>query len=833
MPPMLIGRQEELHELTNRMHGDHPVAVLGEAGIGKSALLREALAQAGRPALLGGALASLQWMEYLPLARALGQRRLSGDPATVAARVRDGLRGDRVLVLEDLQWADPATLEVVSLLGAAPIVVSVRTADSAGDEVVPMLLEWGFATVSIDPLDAEAAEAVVRSTLTDASSVAVARLVRRCGGNPLLLTQLAAGGGEASESLRLALAARLRDATEAAARDFRLLATLGRPVPVNRLDAVVVQELTARRLVERSGEDVSVLHDLLGELALGGMPEADRRELHRRAAEISDDPGEMARHFEGAGDFARAHELATRAAGTAERAGERAAHLAVAARCAAGDADGLRLEAATALVGALRNVEAIEVLDAVHAVDPAMRAEVAILRSRAAWYVGDDDGFRRAVEVAVREGAQASAETHARAMVERARQSIFLDADKEPDGAIRRAEDALAMVRAANVAPARAEMIAGLAHYMADSPSWAGHFESALEHARSDDDLDTELLVANNLITAHESSGDPQRGEALADEMSSRAQAAGLRGWELQLRAMRLNLGMHDGAYQATIRGAIDLLDEPIDRRTRAQVEATLAIALIDVGSSEIAMSRLDELEARPGDSLMPPETARWLRSESALHDGRIRAALELARQAIELGMEDPFAAIVERWALADLGEAPAIPLRAPGMPMLRAVGPETEALAALSAGDDRTSVERFDEAASLWRTYHRRGELRCRWGAAEALRRLGDAPSARDRLLHLEEELIDRGMVPLLARVHRSLRAAGERRSAPRTCPDDERLTGREREVMRLVAIGLTNGEIARRLGVSRSTVVEHVARAMEALGATSRGQAAALLAS
>ncbi|GAA4566202.1 response regulator transcription factor [Planotetraspora kaengkrachanensis] len=56
---------------------------------------------------------------------------------------------------------------------------------------------------------------------------------------------------------------------------------------------------------------------------------------------------------------------------------------------------------------------------------------------------------------------------------------------------------------------------------------------------------------------------------------------------------------------------------------------------------------------------------------------------------------------------------------------------------------------------------------------------------------------------------------------------PEDlDSLTDREREVMTLVAAGLTNDEIADRLSISRTTAKTHVNRAMLKLGAHDRAQ-------
>ena len=76
-----------------------------------------------------------------------------------------------------------------------------------------------------------------------------------------------------------------------------------------------------------------------------------------------------------------------------------------------------------------------------------------------------------------------------------------------------------------------------------------------------------------------------------------------------------------------------------------------------------------------------------------------------------------------------------------------------------------------------------------------------------------------------------RLLRDLASRPEVTRSTPERLRcLTEREREVMGLVAIGLTNDAIAERLVVSRATAKTHVSRAMRKLHAHDRAQLVAL---
>lgn len=67
---------------------------------------------------------------------------------------------------------------------------------------------------------------------------------------------------------------------------------------------------------------------------------------------------------------------------------------------------------------------------------------------------------------------------------------------------------------------------------------------------------------------------------------------------------------------------------------------------------------------------------------------------------------------------------------------------------------------------------------------------------------------------------------------SQPRDMAAMERLTDREREVLDLIAEGMTNKAIARTLQISPSTVKAHVERVISKLGVADRTQAAVMVA-
>jgi DNA-binding CsgD family transcriptional regulator len=129
----------------------------------------------------------------------------------------------------------------------------------------------------------------------------------------------------------------------------------------------------------------------------------------------------------------------------------------------------------------------------------------------------------------------------------------------------------------------------------------------------------------------------------------------------------------------------------------------------------------------------------------------------------------------------------------------------------------------RWHEAADAWRA------AGCRYEYAAAL---AESPETDDQLAALA--VLDAlGAQPLARLVRARLKTLGVARvprgPAPATRVNPAGLTERQVEVVRLLAAGMTNAEIAGQLILSVRTVDSHVAAARAKLGARTRKEAVA----
>jgi ATP/maltotriose-dependent transcriptional regulator MalT len=160
----------------------------------------------------------------------------------------------------------------------------------------------------------------------------------------------------------------------------------------------------------------------------------------------------------------------------------------------------------------------------------------------------------------------------------------------------------------------------------------------------------------------------------------------------------------------------------------------------------------------------------------------------------------------------------------------LRASLSLSEGLVAAAAGDDDTAREGLEDAVELFAASGASFELaRARLELARLLLSLGreDAAVREARLaLDLLDEL---GASAEAARARELLASTGFPAKAKRTALRDQLLTPREVEILRLVSEGLTDGEIAARLVLSKHTIHRHVQNAYARLGCSSRAAAVA----
>jgi DNA-binding CsgD family transcriptional regulator len=156
------------------------------------------------------------------------------------------------------------------------------------------------------------------------------------------------------------------------------------------------------------------------------------------------------------------------------------------------------------------------------------------------------------------------------------------------------------------------------------------------------------------------------------------------------------------------------------------------------------------------------------------------------------------------------------------GARYLRALAACAAGTVRLAGGDAQGALTALRQAWMDWQ------EIDAPWDAARvrvqlglACRALGDDGGAHLEFVAAERVFQRLGAAPDLARLD-ALRS-------PSTAPDEGRLTRRERQVLALVATGMTNRAIATALAISDRTVDRHVSNILVKLDLPSRSAATA----
>jgi DNA-binding CsgD family transcriptional regulator len=827
---MLVGRQVELTRIGELMGNDGAVLLVGEGGVGKSALIATALAADGRPPWSSTALAVMRIRRFWPLVDALGGVELAGDVEAVAARV-EALIGPDLLVVDDVHLADGSTLEVLcALSGRVALVVAARPDPAGSDGPVERLSGSGFVAIPVAPLADEECAELVRTRAPGLGQLRVSEVVAGSGGLPLLVEFLSGRDPDAPLGRGLApdVGALSRPEFTAALR----LALSGTPLPRDESSDAL---LAAGVASARPEGMVAIRHSLVSETVVAAADPADVAAAHRGLAASSVDLSVAAQHWRAAGETGRAMEAATAAAEAAGSESDRARLLALAAGCAPdGQREQLVLEAAEALSAAGLHTEVVGALDAPGAELRGSQAcaRAWLLRARAQWHAGESshagDSVQAGLVLVGDTGPGVDPRTQAGLLLERVRIEVLSSGlAPEHDSDLARAADLI------GDGSGRAALLSvlGIVEYL--RAGTVGAWEDGRAAALAEGDVDSLMRCSNNVIMWHESVGDPAVGLALALEMADEADRRGLVEWRCQFQAMAANLLYHRGRYDQALLLLEAVESDALDPRTRRQARVCHASLLIDLGMLEAAARLLPARPSAQEPDWMHDDSVHYLHAASAQTAGRPREALAIIRELAERGTPGgdivAFLAPVRAWAEYDLG-LPVSPVAdTSDLPVVRGLILEARGVALL-ADDPGAAADALSHAADAGSAWTFGPSLRARWGAAEALR-LAGRQGAAGALLTVEEQVVAAGLEPLLTRVRRSLRLAGVTRSAQREMDRSGLLTARERQVVDLVAGGASYVEIARRLGVGRPTVRRLLDNARGKLGAGSRLEAVAAL--
>ena len=398
-PPALVGRERELGTLRYQLDAARAgrgglVLIGGEAGIGKTALAealcreateRGALVLVGRCYDLTETPPYGPWIDLFlrisaspdlpPVPPVFAERGAIGAVASQMAlfvQMHDyfaaaAARRPLVLLLDDLHWADPASLDLLRLLarslGAVGLLIIVAyradelTRRHPLTAVLPALVrEAGATRLDLRPLERAEIVALVRRRYpladTDAETLSL-YLAARAEGNPFFIgevlrtleedaaLEMTPDGMRLGDLAHMGVPPLLRQVIEGrlerldaeTRRRLAVAAVIGQTVSLDvwatvaavAKEAVLValeRGLDAHILAESSdGGGVRFVHALMRETLYAGMPAARRRPIHRHVGELlaalpRPDPDVVASHFQRAGD--------ARAIAWLVRAGERA-----------------------------------------------------------------------------------------------------------------------------------------------------------------------------------------------------------------------------------------------------------------------------------------------------------------------------------------------------------------------------------------------------------------------------------------------------------------------------------------------------------------------------
>ncbi len=225
-----------------------------------------------------------------------------------------------VAVIEDVHWADEATIDLLSFLGRRlgrrpALVLATYRDDELGDDHPLRVVLGDLATqratrrMGLPPLSEKAVRALVGERGVDA-----AELRRVTGGNPFYVSEiLAAGWPSVPPTVRDAVGARLARSGAGPRRVVESAAVIGGRVDRSLLSSALsgadasVDESLATGILIADGTGLRFRHELVRMAVEAAIAPYRKTELHARLLAVLEergdaDPALLAHHAEGAGD---------------------------------------------------------------------------------------------------------------------------------------------------------------------------------------------------------------------------------------------------------------------------------------------------------------------------------------------------------------------------------------------------------------------------------------------------------------------------------------------------------------------------------------------------
>ncbi len=936
---VLIGREAECAALgalaAQARDGQGSIVLLaGEAGVGKTTLARAVLADSGLERLEGfgvqeGGTAYAPVVDVLRQSGVAGEAPLRahlamllpelGEPAPAADRatlfeaIRSVLaiaaaRQPLAIFLDDLQWADDATLELLPALARSldgePVllVAAYRSDDVARGHPIRRLRtelrrDGRLHEIAVEPLDRQSTAALLERVLGAPAAPSLQdAIVDRTDGVPFFVTELGLALA-ASERLQEASAGlELLDGADLplpeSVRDAVLLRAAGLSSPGRAAIAVAsvagqtfdvesvmaIANLTewpdeaVRRgiLVDGPPGQMAFRHALVRDAFYGEIPWLERRALHRRVAQrletTATPPGILAEHWSQAGEPEQARRCLLAASDAARavhayhdgaRAARRALELWPDGEDESGRLDALEQLARCAELAADPG-EAVRTWREVvegrrregdpRAVAEASRRLAGALEVQGRW----DEALMTREEAAV---AFAAADERGEAAAERLAAASHLRSAASFRAALRVIELARADAQAAG----RVDLEVRLRGLEGNVRARTGEGTHGLELVRSalTTSLESNLTAAaaeiyQRLADSLEHAGDYAGARATYDDAFAFCTASGLEPTAQLCLACLAVVLRQAGEWDRAARVCRDVVTSP-EATTHARAAAGVTLGSILALRGEPRQGRALLLEsasvARSIELMAAELLSAWGLALADHAEGAHDAASDRCHQILERWQqteERHYAISPLRWAatfFAERQDATAARACAAALAQIAADAGQPEAVSALAHalgetalldGDADQAATQFERAVELLQGVGAPFErLESERRAAAALVAAGRREEAVERLVSAYRTARRLKAQPSVRRIAASLAELGEqadRRLSRRQAEQlsSEGLTRRELDVVRLLAVGRTNREIAGELFVSTRTVDMHVRNLLRKLDCRSRADAA-----